>query len=293
LMKWITENIFGSVENVDSWGIFAVHKTVEWGCIAICWLLYTLEIPFIEKWKAYPTPWPWKDPNPEVRKEFSALNKRALIFVLKFHAVITVITFLLTFLPKFRIEKADWRYTPDWKESTFQIAVSMIFADAGHYWGHRLLHTPQFYRWHKMHHEFKQNTVLAGFYISWVELLLTVIFPAGIGMLLFDMHIYTFWLYSVPLELSAVWGHCGYSWYKMFNPFQALPFSTEIELTHDIHHRGLKDGQYWNYGGGYYIWDKLAKTYLDPFSDKEYLSDYAAYMQTFDANEYLGNKKVD
>ena len=99
-----------------------------------------------------------------------------------------------------------------------------------------------------------------------------------------DMHIYTFWVYSIPPLMAAVWGHSGrsslycficrfrneigYTWVHMFNPFQVLPFSTEIgqnkceffnsadfpELTHDFHHRGTRLGEYWNYGGGYYIW---------------------------------------
>jgi hypothetical protein len=59
------------------------------------------------------------------------------------------------------------------------------------------------------------------------------------------MHIYTFWIYSIPPLFAAVWGHSGfeesvvvivfeltfligYTWVNMFNPFQVLPFSTEI-----------------------------------------------------------------
>lgn len=281
VMKWITENIFGSLENVYDWGIFGFHKTVEWGSIIIFNLIYWLDLPIFERLKAYPNPWPWKSPDPKVRKEFSEQNRKAFWYIVKFHSTVLLITYGLTFLPKNRIEQFKWENTPEWSTSAFQIFVSMLIADCGHYWGHRMLHLPQFYKWHKMHHEFKQNTVLASFYITYQELLLTDLIPAGIGFAMFNMHIYTFWLYSIPLLLSAVWGHCGYSWYNMFNPLQPLPFSTEIELTHDMHHRGTRDGIFWNYGGGYYLWDRIAGTYLDPYADKEYLADKAAYIKRF------------
>jgi sterol desaturase/sphingolipid hydroxylase (fatty acid hydroxylase superfamily) len=293
-MKWITDTFFfGKKENVHDWGIFAFHKTVEWGSIIVCSILYTLEIPLVERWKTYPIPWPWKSPDPEVRKEFSILNKRAFWYVVKFHSIVATLNFVMSFFPRHRIACFDWEKTPEWHVSAYQILISMLIADAGHYWGHRLLHLPQFYKWHKMHHEFKHNTVIAGFYITWVELFVTDLIPAGVGVIYFDMHIYTFWIYSIPPLFAAVWGHSGYTWVNMFNPFQVLPFSTEIELTHDFHHRGTRLGEYWNYGGGYYIWDRLAGTYMDPYYDEEYKADRKDYMKRFDVLEDADKAKVE
>jgi len=284
VMKWLTDNVFGSAENVDSWGIFAFHKTVEWGSIIVCFILYSLKIPFVERWKAYPTPWPWDSEDKKVRDEFRAQNMKAFWYIVRFHSVVTFLTISFTYFPKMSLQQSRWQDTPEWWVSAYQILISMAIADFGHYWGHRILHWPQFYKYHKMHHEYKQNTVLAGFYITPMELFVTDLIPAGIGYTFFKMHIYTFWMYSIPLLLSAVWGHCGYSWYKMFNPLQPLPFSTEIETTHDFHHRGTRDGKYWNYGGGYYIWDRLLGSYKDPYADAEYQADCAKYLPKFGVN---------
>ncbi len=51
-------------------GSQVVMKTVEWGGILVYSALYWLEIPIMEKYRAYPPAngWPWKSPNPEVRK---------------------------------------------------------------------------------------------------------------------------------------------------------------------------------------------------------------------------------
>jgi sterol desaturase/sphingolipid hydroxylase (fatty acid hydroxylase superfamily) len=59
----------------------------------------------------------------------------------------------------------------------------------------------------------------------------------GLPVVLFDMHIYTVYMYTIPLIFNAAWVHCGYELPLRFNPLLFLPMSTQSEVTHDVHHR--------------------------------------------------------
>jgi sterol desaturase/sphingolipid hydroxylase (fatty acid hydroxylase superfamily) len=270
VLRWLIENVYGSLENLGNWGLFSFHKSFEWGVMGFYWLLYCLAIPAIERLKVYPTPWPWKDPDAAKRAEFRDLNRKALFYIMKYHSVVFVITWLLTLLPKTAASLDNYRpeTVPAWYVSAFQIIVSSLIAETGFYFGHRLLHSsPFWYDFHKMHHEFKDSTVLATFYLTPVNSLITDLIPAGAGLVLFNMHIYTQWMFTIPLILNAAWVHCGYQFPWRINPFLVLPFSTESEITHDLHHRS----PLCNYGGAYFFWDRLLGTYTDPEKHDNFL----------------------
>lgn len=54
--------------------------------------------------------------------------------------------------------------------------------------------------------------------------------------------------------------HCGYEFPRRLNPVVVLPFCTESEITHDLHHRYGNV----NFGGAYFFWDRLMGTWTDP-----------------------------
>jgi sterol desaturase/sphingolipid hydroxylase (fatty acid hydroxylase superfamily) len=109
------------------------------------------------------------------------------------------------------------------------------------YWAHRWMHETSFYRFHKLHHEYVDCNVWATFYVTVFDMFVTDIIPAGLGPVIFNMHMYTMFIYTIPLILNASWVHVGYDQAKLFglgfNPFLILPFATESERTHDLHHR--------------------------------------------------------
>ena len=62
---------------------------------------------------------------------------------------------------------------PSYFEIMGQILFMMIMEDSSFYWGHRLLHTPFFYkRIHKIHHEFNNTISIAAVYAHPLEYLL-------------------------------------------------------------------------------------------------------------------------
>ncbi len=139
--------------------------------------------------------------------------------------------------------------------------VMVWCSETGFYFGHRLLHSsPFWYRYHKWHHEFVDTGVLTTFYVHPIDALVTDLIPIGTAIFALKMHIYTIWLFIIPHLMNAVWVHCGYTHPLRFNPLLALPLSTESERTHDLHHRN----SLFNFGGAYFVWDRLMGTYRDP-----------------------------
>lgn len=266
VMQWLHDNIFGDSKTMAVWGILLLHKIFEWGVIGVYSLLYWLELPIFERHRTFPhKPWPWKNPNPKVREEFYTLRKTALIYIVKFHCVVVFINWLIgkgvAATPDFDVEHSFGVDTvPHWWTSCWQTIAGTIVAETGFYWAHRLEHQPWLYWAHKWHHEFKDCSIYATFYVHPLDALLTDIIPAGLPLMLFDMHIYTVYMYTIPLILNAGWVHCGYELPFRFNPLLFLPMSTASETTHDIHHRCYR----YNFGGAYFVWDRLMGTYRPP-----------------------------
>jgi sterol desaturase/sphingolipid hydroxylase (fatty acid hydroxylase superfamily) len=226
--------------------------------------MYKLELPFFEKHRSFPhKPWPWKDPRPKVREEYWALRSKAFWYIVKFHIVVFIVNVLLGEwqVPKEGYHKNHVPETvPHWFTSMWQVLAGSMIAETGFYWAHRLEHKPFLYWAHKKHHEFKDCTVWATFYVHPLDALITDIIPAGLPLVLFDMHIYTVYMYTLPLILNAAWVHCGYELPLRFNPLLALPLSTQSETMHDVHHRTSR----YNFGGAYFLWDRIAGTYREP-----------------------------
>jgi sterol desaturase/sphingolipid hydroxylase (fatty acid hydroxylase superfamily) len=151
------------------------------------------------------------------------------------------------------------------------------------------------YRWHKRHHEFIDSNVWttmcvgargiprhsplqrlwvwclletacavflvslqrrARRYVGFLDALLTDLIPVGIALVCLKMHMWVQWTLTISLLANAFIVHCGYKWPPPFNPFILLPFATESEVTHDLHHRYGNV----NFGGAFFVWDRLLGT---------------------------------
>jgi sterol desaturase/sphingolipid hydroxylase (fatty acid hydroxylase superfamily) len=65
---------------------------------------------------------------------------------------------------------------------------SSCYSLAGFYFAHRLLHETRLYYWHKRHHEYRDSTVYATFYVGLLDSVITDFIPAGFGIVYFEMH---------------------------------------------------------------------------------------------------------
>jgi sterol desaturase/sphingolipid hydroxylase (fatty acid hydroxylase superfamily) len=287
VMQFLIDNcFFGSMAFCSIIGTFASHKLFEWGGMAYYTFLYRFEnyLPsFVAGSRVHPVkPWPWNDENAEVGETYNKLERKSIAFIATFHAVVTVVqAIIVTSVVQWAwvantlqwnwidnhpdLTRADPATIPSKATVAYQCLVSTLVAETGFYFCHRLLHNvPWLYYYHKRHHEYRYSTVYATFYVGFFDSLITDMIPAGFGIMYFQMHQWTIWMFTLPLIINAMRVHCGYdtaSLYGMgFDPTTTLPLCTDCERAHDMHHR-LNTG---NFGGAYFLLDRLFGTWLDP-----------------------------
>ena len=87
-----------------------------------------------------------------------------------------------------------------------------IFHELLFYTTHRMMHAhPILYKYHKVHHEYKQNTILAAQYFHIVDFVLTIAGPVVLTTILFRPHSFTqfqvgLWIFTANLD-----DHLGYA----------------------------------------------------------------------------------
>lgn len=287
VMQWIIDNgFYGSVAACSIAGTFVSHKLLEWGGMGFYALLYKYEgyknAPGAATIRAakidQDTPWVW-DQGQAAAEKHAALERKSIKYILLYHACVCVVQFLIwTSAIQWtwskggfqwewirghpELSRADPALIPSKGTVAWQCLVSSFVAETGFYFAHRLLHETSLYYWHKRHHEYKDSTVYATFYVGLLDSVITDFIPAGFGIIYFEMHQWTVWMFTLPLILNALRVHCGYdnSRFLGFDPSVTLPLCTDAERTHDMHHRHNVG----NYGGAYFIWDRLLGTYLCP-----------------------------
>ena len=214
VMQWIIDHaFFGSVAACSILGTFVSHKLFEWGGMAWYAALYWLEgfrsVPgsaAIAAAKIDPsTAWDWNHPDKKVGSKYSALQLKSIYYILKYHAVVCIVQFFIftqaiqwTFSKGWiqwdwikghpELSRADPATIPSKATVAYQCLVSTFVAETGFYWAHRLLHETRLYYWHKRHHEYKDSTVYATFYVGLLDSVITDFIPAGFGIVFFQMH---------------------------------------------------------------------------------------------------------
>ncbi|MBO6756226.1 MAG: sterol desaturase family protein [Roseibium sp.] len=157
-----------------------------------------------------------------------------------------------------------WTIAPvalSWWSVPVFFVLSLILHDAWFYWGHRILHTKMFYRFHKPHHMTITPTVWSNdagssvdtlFAHSYYALVLFVIpIPPAVflGHRLFD-------------QVSAAIGHCGYEHFASASARKPWPLL--CTLYHDQHHQYFV----YNYANYFSFWDRLCGTIHPTYDGK-------------------------
>lgn len=156
-----------------------------------------------------------------------------------------------------------WTITPfevSWWSVPVFFVLSLVLHDAWFYWGHRILHTKAFYRFHKPHHLNVTPTVWSNDAGSTVDTLFAhsyyalVLFVVPMPPLVFIGH-------RLFDQVSALIGHCGYEHFA--SPTARRPWPLLCTVYHDQHHQYFV----YNYANYFSFWDRFCGT-IHPTYDK-------------------------
>jgi lathosterol oxidase len=147
-----------------------------------------------------------------------------------------------------------------WSVPVFFV-LSLILHDTWFYWGHRILHTKMFYRFHKPHHMTVTPTVWSNDAGSSVD---TLFAHSYYALVLFVIPIppAVFLAHRVFDQVSAAVGHCGYEHFA--SPTARKPWPLLCTLYHDQHHQYFV----YNYANYFSFWDRLCGTIHPTYDGK-------------------------
>lgn len=217
-------------------------------------ILYSLKMPFFEKYKIDPSPWPWELEN------WSEL-KWYLIKSLAFNHLVTypVIQFSqVYFFHEMFVE--DDAQLPDHWTIVIHILFCMVVEDFYFYFAHRLLHWKPLYLWiHKIHHKFPHciSFLATSAHPLEVAFCFQAAFLMGPFLLCYvlnrPMHMYTGAIWILARIGESLDGHSGYEF--SFSMWRLLPLSAG-GYYHGFHHSHNTG----NYASFYILWDTFFGT---------------------------------
>jgi Delta7-sterol 5-desaturase len=147
-----------------------------------------------------------------------------------------------------------------WSVPVFFV-LSLILHDAWFYWGHRILHTKLFYRFHKPHHMTITPTVWSNDAGSSVDTFFAHSYYALVLFVL-PMPALVFLAHRLFDQVSAAIGHCGYEHFA--SPTARKPWPMLCTLYHDQHHQYFV----YNYANYFSFWDRLFGTIHPTYDEK-------------------------
>ncbi|KAI3637746.1 hypothetical protein MIR68_004395 [Amoeboaphelidium protococcarum] len=174
--------------------------------------------------------------------------KSAAVNVLRNQLVVNLPLTILYWLVMTRV---DWSLSQPFPTVWRLILNILVIATVDEvllYFFHRLCHTQQFWRFHKIHHQFKSPTGTAAVSAHPVEHLLVNTLPMLVGPMIMRSHFALVIIWICAAQIAAIHAHCGHKYPSMDTP-----------ALHDMHHRV----GYCNYGP-FGVLDRLFGTYKQP-----------------------------
>ena len=156
-----------------------------------------------------------------------------------------------------------WTITPvalSWWSFPLFFVLSLILHDAWFYWGHRILHTKAFYRFHKPHHMTVTPSVWSNDAGSTVDTLFAHSYYALV-LFVVPMPALSFIAHRLFDQISAIIGHSGYEYFA--GPTSRKPFPGICTTFHDQHHSEFV----YNYANYFSWWDRVCGT-IHPHYDR-------------------------
>lgn len=221
---------------------------------------YSLEHPWIEKFKCNNNSWPWKDDLENWKK---LLKERRKTLFLNLFLIGPMLSFLFNFISLIKFDTSINKL-PSSIDIAQQIFICAILNDFMFHIVHKIFHYKFFYdKIHYKHHEFNNPIGITAEYAHPLEYIFSNIIPGSLGPLLIknEIHVVGVWAWLIFGICATVEQHSGYEF--PFSPFGIFPFSFASSY-HDYHHTRYK----YNYSSNFVFWDFI-------FGDnKEYFAFY-------------------
>ena len=169
----------------------------------------------------------------EVRDKFWSLTKQSLgLYLFNYGILVPVLT-----VGKFLVLGDNMSFsTSDWPSNRtlflHNIAMTLIHEFA-FYWSHRLAHIPSLYRYHKVHHAYKQNTIMASMHEHPIDYIVTIAGPALLTVILVSPHSFTLFQWIAWIIVANIDDHCGYEF--PFSPVRWFYLAGGTDM-HEYHH---------------------------------------------------------
>lgn len=279
--KYLWAQIFGShyYSNNKKTNNQHVAEVILWSIGAPYYLLYILvaAIPpyyyfsnwdFIQQFKISKDPWPWLELvlSDEGKQEKERRSKKQLFWRQTYKSIVLDFVGLFVFIPTLVYIKTillpDYVMSfsvQDFPSPSIQSAITLLsmglIHEFGFYWTHRFMHTfPSLYKFHKIHHEYKQNNVLSAQHFHPIDFLISIACPAIVTTLIVQpRHAFTQFQFGLWLLTANFDDHLGYSF--PWTCVRWFPFSAGTD-AHEFHH-SVNMGCY---GSKLSIWDWLFGT---------------------------------
>mmetsp|Transcript_9397 Transcript_9397/g.12327 ORF Transcript_9397/g.12327 Transcript_9397/m.12327 type:complete len:297 (-) Transcript_9397:213-1103(-) len=195
--------------------------------------IYAGNYQFFEQYKISDKPWAWRSEKKEVRDAFWALSRKSLKLI-AFNAGILIPSltavkyFLLGDVMSF--STSDW---PSYQTMFYHNILLCLIHEFGFYWTHRIAHFPSIYKYHKVHHEYKQNTVLASQHEHPIDYIVTIATPALLAISIVQPHSIVLFQFLAWAVITNLDDHVGYEF--PWSPVRWFWFSARTD-QHEFHH---------------------------------------------------------
>jgi len=115
---------------------------------------------------------------------------------------------------------------PSFPRMMAELMAFLVIFDTLFYYCHRLLHTRNFYKYHKSHHAWRAPVAAATAYGHPVDFFLHCVLPVALGPIMVRSHISTTWLWYLVISLHELNDHSGFHFPWLRSP-----------QAHDYHHK--------------------------------------------------------
>ena len=229
------------------------------------------DVKFIQQYKISKDPWPWlsgnesnSDKNDDdaesIKRRQEAFweqtYKSIILDFLGLFLFIPILVYIKTIVfPALEMSFSMEEFpTPSIQSATTLFSMGVIH-EFGFYWTHRLIHMyPSLYKYHKVHHEYKQNNVLSAQHFHPIDFFLSIALPAIMTTIIVrPRHGFTQFQFGLWLLTANFDDHLGYAF--PWAVVRWFPWSAGTD-AHEFHH-SVNMGCY---GSKLCLWDWLFGT---------------------------------